>query len=393
MTPRKIVLPKMAISELNTDGLNSENSNDYTGIANDGEVEVPDHEDNASVEQGAEESKPRAFVPPDGTDDSDTEPFQPEATSSQNATAAQSEAGFSASGGFSTLGDRESGFPDGESDFNQMDINESGSPENDADFQTNESGFGASEPSATPDSDRPESTHTKESPNNESGIEMCDLPIEPPSELSLPHPDLPLRPRSPSGCTPDTDATDVTDGNNHDSDSGIGRDAGLSEQESMDKSHSSDTTPNMFETQLSDTVSTEGSEPHNTPGREAEITPGPDTPGLEENGLVQVAGGLHNMEDTSCQTTDDLIKTSANQQAGSDHVTILSNQDGERRPLHNYVRSMESGSVHDDNEDAEIEGKTQIYWKIYCHTCQGHGVSSESHPPNTQATIDQHFSP
>ncbi len=151
---------------------------------------------------------------------------------------------------------------------------------------------------------------------------------------------------------------------------GIGRDAGLSEQESMDKSHSSDTTPNMFETQLSDTVSTEGSEPHHTPGREgevtpphhtpgreAEVTPGLDTPGLEENVMGEGQGGIPTLGDNPCHTPDDVIKTSPNQRAGSDHVTVLPSEDGEGRALHNYMRSMQSGSIHGENEEAEIEGK------------------------------------
>ena len=97
--------------------------------------------------------------------------------------------------------------------------------------------------------------------HDESGMELCDSSLET---------------RSPSGCTPDTDATDATDGPSHDSDSGIGRDAGLSEQESMDKSHNSDT-PNIFDAHSS-----------------------AQTPESETRELI--------MEDMSCQTGDDLLE-------------------------------------------------------------------------------------
>ena len=97
--------------------------------------------------------------------------------------------------------------------------------------------------------------------HDESGMELCDSSLET---------------RSPSGCTPDTDATDATDGPSHDSDSGIGRDAGLSEQESMDKSHNSDT-PNIFDAHSS-----------------------AQTPESDTRELI--------MEDMSCQTGDDLLE-------------------------------------------------------------------------------------
>ena len=97
--------------------------------------------------------------------------------------------------------------------------------------------------------------------HGESGMELCDSSLET---------------RSPSGCTPDTDATDATDGPSHDSDSGIGRDAGLSEQESMDKSHNSDT-PNIFDAHSS-----------------------AQTPESDTRELI--------MEDMSCQTGDDLLE-------------------------------------------------------------------------------------
>ena len=108
--------------------------------------------------------------------------------------------------------------------------------------------------------------------HDESGMELCDSSLET---------------RSPSGCTPDTDAT---------TDSGIGRDAGvLSEQESMDKSHGSGdatptTPPNMFENHLL-------SDAHSSGASDTQTTPDPESDARE---LI--------MEDMSCQTGDDLLE-------------------------------------------------------------------------------------
>ena len=109
--------------------------------------------------------------------------------------------------------------------------------------------------------------------HDESGMELCDSSLET---------------RSPSGCTPDTDAT---------TDSGIGRDAGaLSEQESMDKSHGSGdatptTPPNMSENPLL------MSDAHSSGASDTQTTPDPESDARE---LI--------MEDMSCQTGDDLLE-------------------------------------------------------------------------------------
>ena len=160
--------------------------------------------------------------------------------------------------------------------------------------------------------------------HDESGMELCDSSLET---------------RSPSGCTPDTDAT---------TDSGIGRDAGaLSEQESMDKSHGSGdatptTPPNMFENPLllSDANSSGASD--------TQTTPDPESDARE---LI--------MEDMSCQTGDDLLENGNEAEAdpgANEHEEEEEEHENEAEEANHVTEENDTEATTE--EDLEPEDQT-----------------------------------
>ena len=317
MTPRKIVLGSGANSNNRNsadtsvhsnnnstgDGCVPVNEEDSNGVF---ESEIPNPDNlTEAVSAVVRQEKLSVFGEYlEGNEEIGAEGFKPQATSSQSSYPGQEEEGEGEDGTFAPMEG-----PEGERGEDEP--------------------VTAKNDEGTTDEVEEEDIISKQQPSalaahDESGMEMCDSSMET---------------RSPSGCTPDTDATD---GNNHDSDSGIGRDAGLSEQESMDKSHSSDTTPSLFENPLSDAQSSDTQ-----------------TPESETRELI--------MEDMSCQTGDDLMENEqeeteehavANEEAEENHVPEgPANQEAEESnttlPEENHVADDEPIIVELPDSEAQ----------------------------------------